>query len=830
MARARVGLDVWALRLGASVTLLARSGAALPPAERSAADLLLLARAYEVAAEYGALDAVELLPDSAPGSEPPGPVIEPALPIGDPRAPVTEPELPIDTPRLPSIDPRPMTDLRAPLRSQRALANDRITPITDVRVRPPIKVRPPRPSVVVLPRLSQLEQPFELSTEPQCDAMAVALDGANAAAASVIDVAQAGLELGIELGRALVAQGAFRIEHDAELQRAEPLAARRSELLSDAAVHSERIASLERDLAAIEAAPELVAARVADSDGRVALPARLEAARVFPRSLALDDPANDPALAELAGRWLAASAEAESASLPDVLEQATEHVYDATLPLLSAAQLAPTSSSDALSAWADAVQTLLDALADRVSALGTLADAERAAQPLHTELEQERRAARLLSDQVLALSADPADAAALVAFDRYQPLLERVALARAALDAHAAVDLDAALFAANAAKETFNDLARVDVAIGEAPMPVWSDAAISLIVNGCTTHDLCFVPGSVENLSWQVDAGINSEFPPFTFTLYERAGSLLLPLPPVALPSDRPIPGSTSIEILPERQVTERHTVVAVDSQGQPRERVTAQLIVQTPVARVRLGMGTYCGQVREVEARERVLDADDVVVKAVAPQYRYEPRAEGGFVTRAFGHYETPVSGKAMRAECRIQSTDYLRGLQSSPGDTRFDPSRFLALDDVARWDLSQFGMHCDFPVDDAQPESLRRAALEISQLALLESIATFSSFSVEQLRPAEPLRATPVAEPVLGAFERLQPDRQLWSAQHLQLCGAPICDLELPAADLFDVRCSEDACEQTTIDTRFSVIRSGVYWEPKSLDSSVRFMPQTP
>jgi hypothetical protein len=484
-----------------------------------------------------------------------------------------------------------------------------------------------------------------------------------------------------------------------------------------------------------------------------------------------------------------------------------------------------------------AIATLESALAE-VDAQIEKASRSSPPNPHLPELQAQRT--RLAGDlaarrsELMAVRADPSYLAAWAVAAEADRILDRVRQAQKSLaDQSASSGLDAALEAANAAKVAFNDLARVDAAVGEADFPILDAEVIDLIWQRQRSGERWF-PGYIENLAWQVPAGILLESPPFTYRIYKRFGSIILPMDEVLPPIAATSPGTTAVEVLAAGQVLRRQTQIGGGDDGIVRVRTTSLLQAQKPRVRVRLGMGTYCGQVEVKEVTKPPAESSEGVLAApAAKRFRLVPRSDRLLFTQtAVADFETPVLGPELRSRCFLHSDAYSAAVR---GGTSAKDMLFWS--DVAQWDLTarrrvgDIGMVCDFPPEAVRfSEGVRHEAEWISQLAVWETAAMFL-----ELAGAPPSSPPPPTSPLVEAYLRSFPDPAQWSSALHHMCqNGPVCQLALADPAVFDEHCTTEPdghggqvtrCAKQSLWTSFEFQRSGAYWQPMRLTSRIGF-----
>lgn len=487
-----------------------------------------------------------------------------------------------------------------------------------------------------------------------------------------------------------------------------------------------------------------------------------------------------------------------------------------------------------------AIATLESALAE-VDALIAQASQSNPADSRLPELQAQR--ARIASDlsahhsELSAVRADSSNLTAWAVAAEADRILDRVRQAQRSLaDQSASNGLDAALEAANAAKAAFNSLARVDAAVGEASFPLLDAGIVDLIVQRQRAGERWF-PGFIENLAWHVPTGILLESPPFTYRIYKRIGSILLPIDEVLPPIADTEPGTTAVEVLAPGQVQQRQTQVGAGDDGIVRVRTTDLLQTQTPRVRVRLGMGTYCGQVEVQEVTKPPAESSEgLIATPAAKRFRLVPRSDKLLFTQtAVANFETPVLGPDLRSRCFLHSDAYSAAIRGGTSE-----KDLLFWSDVAQWDLTarrrvgDIGMVCDFPPEAVRhADGVRREAEWISQLAVWETAAMFL-----ELAGAPPSSPPPPASPLVEAYLRLFPDPAQWSSALQRMCrNGPVCQLSLADPAVFDEHCATEPdgrggqvtrCSRQTLWTSFEFQRSGAYWQPMQLTSRIGFRLQ--
>ena len=389
--------------------------------------------------------------------------------------------------------------------------------------------------------------------------------------------------------------------------------------------------------------------------------------------------------------------------------------------------------------------------------------------------------------------------------------------------------LDAALEAANAAKVAFNDLSRVDAAVGEATFPIFDREMAELIVQRQRAGERWF-PGFMENLTWHIPTGVLLESPPLTYKISRRIGSMIITMDDVLPPIAGTEPGTTTVEVLPAEQIQERQTQIGGGADGVVRVRTTSLLRSNAPRVRVKLGMGAYCGNVDVQEVAGAPAEGPDgVTATPTATHFRLVPRSNQLlFEQTAIAKFETPVLGPELRSRCRLHSDDYVRTVRA--GRSARD---LFFWTDVARWDLTanrrldQLGIVCDFPPDAIlYGQGVRRDAQWQSQLTVWETAALF----LERAGAPAPTRPA-TGTPLLRSFLRQFPSPMLWSSTLRRICQEhPVCELALVDPAVFDPRCIQlpdgsRRCTTSQLQTGFEFLRTGATWEPKEFSSSIGF-----
>ena len=484
-----------------------------------------------------------------------------------------------------------------------------------------------------------------------------------------------------------------------------------------------------------------------------------------------------------------------------------------------------------------AIATLESTLAE-VDVLIAKASQTTPPDPLLPDLQTQRArvAGELITrrTELAAVRADPTYVAAWAVAAEADRILDRVRQAQKSLsDQSQNGGLTAALEAANAAKVAFNALARVDAAVGEAAFPVFDADVIDLISQRQSVGGRWY-PGFVENLAWHVPTGILLESPPFTYRIYKRIGSIILPIDEVLPPIAGTPPGTTAVEVLAPGQVQQRQTQIGAGDDGIVRVRTTDLLHALAPRVRVRLGMGTYCGQVEIQEVTSPSSESPDgVVATPTATHFRLVPRSDQLLFTQtAVAKFETPVLGPELRSRCVLHSDAYTSAVRSGTA-----VQDLLFWSDVTQWDLTarrrvgDLGMVCDFPPEAVRyGEGVRREAEWISQLTVWETAAMFL-----EMAGAPPSSPPPPTSPLVDAFLRLFPDPAQWSSTLKRLCqNGPVCQLSLADPAVFDEHCTTEPdgsggqvtrCARQTLWTSFEFWRSGAYWQPMQLTSRIGF-----
>jgi hypothetical protein len=431
-----------------------------------------------------------------------------------------------------------------------------------------------------------------------------------------------------------------------------------------------------------------------------------------------------------------------------------------------------------------------------------------------------------------AAQSDPAYVAAQPVAAEAARLLDQVRQAQKSLaDDSFRQGLDAALEAVNAAKDAFNDLARVDAAVGEATFAVLDRDVTDLIVQRQRAGDRWF-PGFMEDLTWNVPTGILLEAPPFTYRTYVRIGSTLFPMDDVLPPVAGTRPGTTTVEVLPGAQVQTRQTQIGGGDDGLVRVRTTSLLRASAPRVRVRLGMGTYCGQLDIQEVTAAPVESNGIVATPTAQRYRLVPRTDRLLFTQtATATYQTPVLGPDLQSRCSLHSDAYSAAVRSGR-----PTSDLMFWSDVAQWDrtasrrVGDLGLVCDFPPEAIRyGEGVRREAEWISQLTVWEAAALFLE------RAGAPTTDAPAGSPLVAAFLRLFPDPMAWSSALQRMCEAnPVCELTLADPALFDEHCTTvpdgrggtvRRCTRQSLLASFEFFRGGAYWEPRTMSSTIGF-----
>lgn len=329
-----------------------------------------------------------------------------------------------------------------------------------------------------------------------------------------------------------------------------------------------------------------------------------------------------------------------------------------------------------------------------------------------------------------ALLSDPDYLQALPLETEHEQLLNALATALDAMGRHDS-GMGDLLTAQNEAKSAFNALARTTVATGEAAFPVLDFLYFSLFLQHPKPAGIPLVPGVVMDLRWEIPAGIKEIIPPFTYRLYQRVGSTLLPIDEVVPPGPGPEPGSTVVEIIEDpEQTLPVEWAIAQGSDGEVFSRSVKRLIGHRPRARVSLGLGTYCGHVEQASNTRTVEVTDDLVAEVVQTHFRFVQRGSVEvFPQTIHGSYRSPVRGPSLHARCSIDLEDYAR-LHGRHGPAVRPDFPFWT--DSHAWDetlahrLAKRGVRCQFPhpVQPWDPD-LQRRVRTVSELALKGTIS---------------------------------------------------------------------------------------------------------
>ena len=462
------------------------------------------------------------------------------------------------------------------------------------------------------------------------------------------------------------------------------------------------------------------------------------------------------------------------------------------------------------------------ALLEKQSPPGDTAELAR----LRTELANVQKLSAALSADRAAMLAEPSYQAALSVQAENQRLLDVVAAARDAKEEHEQHGFDEALEAVNWAKRAFNDLARTDVASAEAAFPVWDPQMLELLVSK-PVPGVKLVQGMVGNLWWDLPSGTRNVIPPLSYDVFERIGNSLFPVDElVPLSADGVESGSTVIEVITDQQTLAEDVLLASASDGTAFKQTVRTLAVPAPKVRVRIGMGTYCGNVEESRApvAHPGLSGGNVSIAPQRAMYRFIPREpQRLFEHAAFGHFSTPMLGPSLRVRCTIESTAYQSAIKLVKGDEYAFWAKPHAWDETAPARLAKRGIVCDLPVASLLWDpSLEQAARELSELAANETTLGFMALANDGAAEAR-LSAAPKGESDLWIDEKLGAKLPPPNV----VCVRAPCDIELVDPKVFDPVCDKlrKRCVVKTLRYTYEIVRPQIYWKPMELRSTVAF-----
>jgi hypothetical protein len=270
------------------------------------------------------------------------------------------------------------------------------------------------------------------------------------------------------------------------------------------------------------------------------------------------------------------------------------------------------------------------------------------------------------------------------------------------------VKLESINAALNAAQTLYDDLSSTVIAAVDARLPVWDPDVVSLLTAaGGIRGGIRFVAANLENLTWSMQDAEMPRMTPIQIELYGESAQRLY-----GSSRFEALPGYEQLDAIPRESAgtSEEHiltsTIFAEGMFDRTFSRVTASLIVPSPLVHASVNMGSYCGSLYSFETVPSVASGFATSASLHVTRYGFRPRQRYAIETYlGTVDYKIKVEGRRSRVSCSLDLPTYASVSRGKPLNVDWLWRRFGEWDEVLIERLRRIGIQCT--IDD--PSNMR-------------------------------------------------------------------------------------------------------------------------